>query len=296
MRLRKREATLSYFGTLTPRKNGMLKLILGSLGIFFTIMFSYIGLIVNNGYSVIEVIVLGTLASISIIAWRFLDYRPRQKFTRSVSLALFDYFAYLCLFGIILWGFVLPGVRPTWTTSVIKLFNTPSFSIGVYPLILVMGLGVLSRVLLIPFSRTTKVEAPGQIEAMLGSLNVNISTLGEKLDRTYAEVDPTAAEKVESIANDLLAVKRELAALRGTGMFSPGAGQPSSMIRAIPPHEPESPNIKRDIANISGKRSPSAREGGQGLGGSVPDSVVDNPWLSVLSMRRVAKEISGESS
>jgi len=227
----------------------------------------------------------GFIAGASLFLLRTLSYRTKHSNSGSAALAFLDVLAYLGVIGLAMWTFVFPIVHPFPADMMVYLFYIPSLPIGAYSLVFIWAMLVAIRIVLLPFTRPVSERLYDDVEDSLRRLAEAVSQVDRKLEGADGAKDPVLSEKVTSVLSELSAVRRELSSLRGSEAVGQGRLPAVSSVRMV--EQPRAVKVlpKEPLKVIH----PSTEPRSQG-GAAVPDSVVDNPWLSVLSRRSAAAQ------
>lgn len=277
----------------TLRRWNKLQAFLALVVLVLTLALIYVGVALPAGLASDQMTLaygIGSPACFFLFAWRLVAYGQKRGVAATISLAFFDVVAYLSFLGGIIWAFILPVIRQFPATMIIDLFYSPNLPIGVYSLVLGMGLVIVIRALFVPFTRPPSEQAYGQIEAMLAKLNDNIYQMGKKLEDAGDSVDPTMADKVTSMVNELSAVRRELSSIKSSGGIpTGGGGQGASGFRVMAPPQAGVREAPKEVVAVVKNEPLATPQQRTASGKAVPDSMVDNPWLTVLARRGSSK-------
>jgi hypothetical protein len=235
----------------------------------------------------------GVLAGLSLLLLRAGSYREHHSLSGSVALGFLDVLAYLGVIGLAIWTFVFPIAHPFPSDMMLYLFYLPSLPIGVYSLAFIWAMLILVRVVLMPFTRPVTEKLYRDIEGSLRELSDAVSQVEHRLQETGNTEDPQIGQKVTSMLNELSAVRKELSSLKGSGPLQREAPSAFSGFRVLA--EPQgqvvmssqkpSEQAPKQVLTVIRPQAQPVRQPES----AVPDSMTDNPWLSVLAKRKATE-------
>jgi len=209
-----------------------------------------------------------------------------------MALGFLDVLAYLGVIGLTIWTFVFPIAHPFPPDTMLYLFYLPALPIGVYSLAFIWAMLIAVRVVLLPFTRPVSEKLFADIEGSLRKLSEAVSQVDHRLQETGGTEDPQIGQKVTSMLNELSAVRKELSSLKGSGSLQREAlplfsgfrvlAQPQGQVEASS-QRPAEQAPKQELTVIQSQGQPVRQREP-----AIPDSMTDNPWLSVLAKRKAA--------
>jgi hypothetical protein len=153
--------------------------------------------------------------------------------------------------------------------------------------VFVWALLVIVRVALGPFTRPPSKKIYEGIESTLQRLSDAVAQVDQKLQTDSESKNPVLLEKVSSLMSELSVVRNELFSMKDTGALRPLAPIAATIVPSIgvvaeeskPLKEAPKPSVKVIVADSREERPVSPTP-------EMPESLTDNPWITVLAERK----------
>jgi hypothetical protein len=280
-----------------PRNRRGLKLFLYVLFFALFVIFAYnlVTPMIGLGADPAATFASGGFAALILWFLRYESYHKHHRVAAALSLGFMDVLAFIGFVGLVIWTFVFPIINPFPPGFLIDMFYMPSLPIGVYSFVLLWGAFIILRLLIQPFTKPPPERLYGDLEMSLKRMGDTVASLSQRLQtEDKASMDPALMERVSSMVSEVAAMRKELTTAksqspqpgRGLSSYIPGSG-----VRSVPdqagPARAAAAEPVTVVASQAARPAPS-----QSSGQALPDSAVDNPWLSVLSKRRAEQKPS----